>query len=457
MPHRSKVHSYKRHSESHPIKRHGVITPLVAAGSVRRGNQEGSGRQKRHSDSGDAPTSVSKPGIQSGDYTVVVAGRQVRLGPVAFWIVVGTLVIMSAWTLTTATYFAFRDDVLTHLIARQAEMQYGYEDRIAELRTQVDRVSSRQLLDQEQFEQKLEVILHRQATLESRATALNALPDSTVTGSTKSVTRGDAVRAAPTKTSPIKDLSVPAAPRERRAELSVDDVLARLQASLDRVETRQAAALTTIEQSYDAKARRIHGILAESGIDAGKVARARDAGAAGGPFVPVRPRSDAGPFDRQVYRASLARLEVERLSRGLKHLPVRKPVPGEGDPLSGFGVRIDPFLHSPAMHTGVDLVAQSGDPVRATADGTITVAGWQGGYGKVIEIDHGNGLATRYGHLSLIEVTAGQSVKIGQVIGRVGTTGRSTAPHLHYETRIDGEAADPQKFLRAGARLGGII
>jgi murein DD-endopeptidase MepM/ murein hydrolase activator NlpD len=456
MPHRSRVHSYKRHSEAHSVQRHAVIAPLGTSGSLPRGNWDGSGQQKSQPASG-APASVSKPAIQFADYTVVVAGRQVRLGPVAFWIVVGTLVIMAAWTLTTATYFAFSEDVLTRLIARQAEMQYGYEDRIAELRAQVDRISSRQLLDQEQFEQKLEAILRRQATLESRATALNALPDTAVTGSTKSVTRGEPVRTPPPKASPIKDLSVPAAPRERRTELSVEDVLARLQASLDRVEARQAAALITFEQSYDAKARRIHGILAESGIDASKVARARDAGAAGGPFVPIRPRSDAGPFDRQVYRVSLARLEVEKLSRGLRHIPVHKPVPADGDPLSGFGVRIDPFLHTPAMHTGVDLVAQTGDPVRATADGTVTVAGWQGGYGKMIEIDHGNGLATRYGHLSSIEVTAGQSVKIGQVIGRVGTTGRSTAPHLHYETRIDGEAADPQKFLRAGARLGGLI
>jgi murein DD-endopeptidase MepM/ murein hydrolase activator NlpD len=136
---------------------------------------------------------------------------------------------------------------------------------------------------------------------------------------------------------------------------------------------------------------------------------------------------------------------------------MRKPVPAEGDAVSGFGIRVDPFVHTPAMHTGLDLAAQTGDPVRATADGTITIAGWQGGYGKMIEIDHGNGLATRYGHLSSIEVVVGQSVKLGQVIGRVGTTGRSTGPHLHYETRIDGEPVDPQKFLRAGTRLASII
>ncbi len=107
----------------------------------------------------------------------VHAGKQVRFGPVVFWIVVGTVTVLGMWSAATATYFAFRDDVLTRLIARQAEMQYAYEDRIAELRAKVDRTTSRQLLDQEQFDQKLEQIMRRQTTLESRATALGAIPD----------------------------------------------------------------------------------------------------------------------------------------------------------------------------------------------------------------------------------------------------------------------------------------
>src|SRR5665811_2566888 len=94
-----------------------------------------------------------------GDYTLVHGGRQVRIGPIAFWIVVGTLVIMAVWSIATGTYFAFREDVLTRLIGRQAEMQFAYEDRIAELRAQVDRITSRQLLDQEQFDQKLSLSL----------------------------------------------------------------------------------------------------------------------------------------------------------------------------------------------------------------------------------------------------------------------------------------------------------
>jgi murein DD-endopeptidase MepM/ murein hydrolase activator NlpD len=129
---------------------------------------------------------------------------------------------------------------------------------------------------------------------------------------------------------------------------------------------------------------------------------------------------------------------------------------GEIELSSGFGVRTDPFLGRPAMHTGLDFRASTGDPVRATANGRVVSAGWAGGYGRMVEIDHGNGLSTRYGHMSRINVKVGQQIHIGQIVGEVGSTGRSTGPHLHYETRIDGEAVDPQRFLRAGARYAAV-
>src|SRR5579863_7610240 len=125
--------------------------------------------------------SASEPA--RGAYTIAHAGRQVRFGPVAFWIAVGTVVIMAGWSITAATYLAFRDDVLRTLIARQAQQQFGYEDRIAELRAQIDRTTSRQLLDQEQFEQKLDELMRRQTALESRATALAGAGDPAITGS----------------------------------------------------------------------------------------------------------------------------------------------------------------------------------------------------------------------------------------------------------------------------------
>jgi Peptidase family M23 len=408
-------------------------------------------------------------------YTLVHAGKQVRFGPVVFWIVVGTVTVLGMWSAATATYFAFRDDVLTRLIARQAEMQYAYEDRIAELRARVDRTTSRQLLDQEQFDQKLEQIMRRQTALESRATALGTIPDASVTGSIRTPSRGTAATdpsSGTPKPSPISDTVIFVAPPDREARLEsrapilpvvqpnqfakvqgVDNVLVRLQTSLDKVEGRQMAALNAVEDGMESRVRRMRGVINDLGLDMAQLEAATPRAGMGGPFVPVKLPPDAGAFERQLYRINVTRAQVERLNRTLALVPYRKPVIGEVEFTSGFGVRSDPFLGRPAMHTGLDFRAATGDPVRATANGKVVSSGWAGGYGRMVEVDHGNGLSTRYGHLSEINVKVGDSIKIGQVIGAVGSTGRSTGPHLHYETRIDGEAVDPQKFLRAGVRL----
>ena len=419
-------------------------------------------------------------GTRRTGYTIAHAGHQFRLGPVTFWIAVGSLVIMAGWSLATGTYFAFHDDVLSRLIARQKEQQFAYEDRIAELRAQVDRITSRQLLNQEQFDQKLEQIMRRQATLESRASTLAGVPDPTPTGSIKSRPTPMTEPSSPVtpKASPISDTVIFTAPPDREARLEsrelptpsrrlaapakataagVEGALARLTTALDRVEARQTAALDTLEERFDSKAKRIRSVLTDLGMDGKKQNGGGPAAAVGGPFVPLTLRKDAGAFERQLYRIHVARANVDRLTRTLGAVPVRKPIMGEIDLSSGFGVRSDPFLGRPAMHTGLDFRSSSGDPVRATATGTVESAGWSGGYGKMVEIDHGNGFATRYGHMSEIDVKVGQQIKIGQIIGRVGSTGRSTGPHLHYETRIDGDAVDPQKFLRAGLRLGNAL
>jgi murein DD-endopeptidase MepM/ murein hydrolase activator NlpD len=398
-------------------------------------------------------------------WTLGHGGRQVRLGPVAFWTIAGALVVMTAWSLGTASYFAFREDLLTRLISRQAQMQYGYEDRIAELRGQVDRLASRQLLDQEQYEQKLEHLVRRETLLESRANALSSLPDQTPTGSIRPTNRppiaGD--KPIPTlKPSPINDTVILTAPREHEARfdprgVGIEATLARLQASLDRVEARQQSTLNALEENYDVKARHIRRVLSDLGLDIGKLPLGGAPRAVGGPFVPAKMAPDNAAFERQLLRIGTERGHVERLARALVTVPVRKPVPGEVDTTSGFGMRVDPFLHVPAMHTGLDFRGETGEAIRATAAGTVTHTGWSGGYGKMVEIDHGNGLSTRYGHLSSIDVEQGQSVRSGQIVGRMGSTGRSTGPHLHYETRVDGEAVDPQRFLRAGLRLSGVI
>jgi murein DD-endopeptidase MepM/ murein hydrolase activator NlpD len=241
---------------------------------------------------------------------------------------------------------------------------------------------------------------------------------------------------------------------ERANAGGLNGVLVRVSLSLDKIEQKQANALTGLEERIDTKMRRMHGVLADLGIDP---ARPRGDNAIGGPFVPLKaPPSGASAFDRQFYRINVARAQIDRYMRALVAVPVRKPVVGEVDMSSPFGMRMDPFLGRPAVHTGIDLRGEYGEPVHATATGHVTIAGREGGYGNMVEINHGNGLATRYGHLSQIDVKVGQFVRIGEVIGRIGSTGRSTGPHLHYETRVNGEAVDPQKFLRAGLRLGDV-
>ena len=114
---------------------------------------------------------------------------------------------------------------------------------------------------------------------------------------------------------------------------------------------------------------------------------------------------------------------------------------------SGFGVRSDPFRHTAAMHAGIDMPGAIGTPIYATADGVVARAEWSNGYGKLIEIDHGKGIATRYGHLSQLLVEPNTRVHRGDLIGLMGSTGRSTGSHLHYEVRIDGRAVNPMPFL----------
>jgi len=351
------------------------------------------------------------------------------------------LVIPLVWLIATGTYFAFRDDVLT---LPTTEMQITYEDHIADLRAQVDRIISRQFLDQEAVEQQLNGLLQRQATLEQRASAI--IGDRSAAKPMNPTPIVPPVAAEKTLPSPINDTVV--APPDQAAT----GMLARVSLSLDKIERKQAAALSDLEERIDTKARNIRSVLADLGVD---ITKRLGNSATGGPWVPIKPpQPGADTFERQLGRINMARLQIDDYAHALLAVPVRKPLIGDVDTSSPFGVRRDPFLGRPAIHTGIDLRGDAGEPVRATATGSVTIAGRRGGYGNVVEIGHGNGLATRYGHLSEIDVKVGQTVRIGEVVGKIGSTGRSTGPHLHYETRINGAAVDPQKFLRAGLRLG---
>jgi murein DD-endopeptidase MepM/ murein hydrolase activator NlpD len=229
--------------------------------------------------------------------------------------------------------------------------------------------------------------------------------------------------------------------------------LALIDRSLEGIENNQTKALAVIDRVAERSASRDAAIVAETGLDPARLSLPHGGGGVGGPYIPVEIDPDAPATDPALTRVAHDVATAERLKALLSFVPLRMPLSGDPSITSPFGYRADPFLGRPALHPGVDLAEAYGTEVHAAAAGRVAHAGPAGGYGNMVEIDHGNGLASRYAHMSETLVEEGQQVDKGAVLGRLGSTGRSTGPHLHYEVRVDGEPVDPERYLRAGADL----
>ena len=219
---------------------------------------------------------------------------------------------------------------------------------------------------------------------------------------------------------------------------------------LKAVEAKQLAQATLVKVAVDARYATMAATLAQYGIPATRIVE--DKSAMGGPYEPVDTtavKASPDPAFRALFQ-SWKRLD--NLQQGTVAIPSAKPVEAI-DFTSGFGVRSDPFRGGAAMHAGVDIRGPYGTPIYATADGMVGRAGRAAGYGNLVELEHGRGIQTRYGHLSSILVQPGQRVKRGELIARMGSTGRSTGNHLHYEVRLDGSAVNPMPFLQGASYL----
>ena len=207
---------------------------------------------------------------------------------------------------------------------------------------------------------------------------------------------------------------------------------------LARVETAQLQQAALVARALDVRYQVTAAELQRLGLTPARLGQTGE----GGPFESVK----ADPTFKALF-SSWKKLDT--LQDGVIAVPSEKPVRTAAF-TSGFGVRSDPFAARAAMHPGIDLAGPIGTPIYATADGTVLRAGWNaGGYGNLVEIDHGKGIATRYGHMSVVLVSAGQHITRGQQIGRMGSTGRSTGSHLHYEVRIDGRPVNPIPFMKS--------
>jgi murein DD-endopeptidase MepM/ murein hydrolase activator NlpD len=200
----------------------------------------------------------------------------------------------------------------------------------------------------------------------------------------------------------------------------------------------------------------LRGLIRGTGIDADQFARKYEAQhGMGGPDIPLQAVRVAGIDDRgfqdAYLKASAVLSEMDELLGAMRHIPLTVPVSGaQFDRTSGFGPRVDPINGRWSFHPGVDFAGPWGAPVHSTAPGVVIWAGPKGAYGNLVEIDHGLGIHTRYGHLSSILVHVGARVEKGAAIGRLGSTGHSTGPHVHYEVWYDDVMRNPSKFIEAG-------
>lgn len=247
---------------------------------------------------------------------------------------------------------------------------------------------------------------------------------------------------------------------QQRAE-TLDVRVAELETEIGAWQGRQETLLAQIEEATQASIDSLDSVFVDVEIDIEDILNQtkRDFTGRGGTFEPADgQRSDATPAayepNDEIRVASLM-TDLERVSLmkvAIDRLPFGLPTKGARF-TSGFGERSDPFRRRKAMHAGIDLAGPTGTPIYATAEGVVTFSGRQSGYGNVIKIRHAFGFETVYAHLSKSRVQVGQRVSRGMLIADMGSTGRSTGSHLHYEVRIDGQPVNPSKFIRAARHV----
>ncbi len=441
-------------------------------------------------------------------------------GPLFLGTVALALLLMLAAVAGTL-YNLFRDDALIAMASGERREIRAYEDRIIELRQRIDRLTTKQIANQDTIEDRVSALVARQAELEARyllvtdleqraaqaglqppRAASPALATTGSVGGTPARTPFEArfpLPAAiggpvePPRPAPVDDPASAFAPRafqpvspkdttskppgfdDLKMRGAIKDVVGQVDRRTRAMELHQIETMRQLAEHAEEADGRARRVIAATGLGLDRfdkeleprtVAKlktpdskapepmllrdvSQPESGIGGPLLPPNALESADAFDVNLVRADRALWRAGNSRSVLRRLPLSRPLSTEHDITSSFGTRLDPFTRGLAMHSGIDFRAPTGTAVRAPAPGKVIEAGYNGGYGRMVEIDHGNGISTRYAHLSSIQVSEGDTIRAGQVLGAVGSTGRSTGPHLHYEVRIDDDATDPMRFLRA--------
>jgi murein DD-endopeptidase MepM/ murein hydrolase activator NlpD len=353
----------------------------------------------------------------------------------------GSFAALLGTNVLTLVGFLMAPDIAGMMNGQNEVVFAAYEDRIAELRVEVDRLHSRQYaqagdinLQLQELTQQQEVLLEQHQYVKQLAEKASEL--GIVTAGLRPPVEGSEAEVLVTG-------ALSGAPR-----VAADEIEAAADSLRGMMEDSRLA-LAAISEAADASTDEIVAELGEIGLR--PVLPETDA--VGGPFLPAIEGPDSLSIvdDANAVVASLARFKAAR--GAIDVAPIHRPIAGSIRMSSGYGNRKDPFTRRKAFHAGVDFPAPTGTTVLAAGNGKVIFAGKKSGYGNVVEVEHTGGLITRYAHLSAFIVKEGQSVSTGTPIARVGSTGRSTGPHLHFEVRRKDSAVDPGRYLAAGKRL----
>ncbi len=349
----------------------------------------------------------------------------------------GLFTVLLATNALTVVGLLMAPDI-SRLMNGQNEMVFSaYEDRIAQLRVEVDRLQSRHYAQAGDINLQLQELTQQQEVLLEQHQYVKQLAAKAAELGIETADLAPAANDAdePLVTGSISDAS------------DIGTVANSVKTMMDESRLALAAISEEATKSTDEIVTELQGI----GIRPKMPDFSADG--VGGPFQPATDGPEAGGLvddANSVYEA-LSRFKAAKGAIDLA--PIHKPLGVAMRISSGFGNRTDPFTRGKAFHSGLDFPAPTGTIVLSAGYGKVTFVGQKSGYGNLVEVTHGAGLVTRYGHLSAFLVKEGQTVNTGSPIAKVGSTGRSTGPHLHFEVRKKDDAVDPSKYLAAGKRL----
>ncbi|MEL6785364.1 MAG: M23 family metallopeptidase [Pseudomonadota bacterium] len=358
---------------------------------------------------------------------------------------IGALALVMS-SILAGGYLFLRDDLQANQRQWREKVVMRYEERIAELRKAVDTAVSRQAIIQQSMENRVSRLLEKQRELNMRSDALRGrlkkAGDKRASVAPSADWTNRLAGAVESRTG-LRLGSFQPTQNAQQFAAAYNDVFESFEAVLAQSERRQLTALQKAKANAARKTKRLASILKQQGMTV------ENANAVGGPLIQLK---GADPFSETVQALDEQLATLDRVRLAATHLPHGSPVKGKKIS-SRFGRRKDPFTGRSAMHGGIDFRARTGTPVLATAAGVVTRAYRAGGYGKLVEIDHGGGITTRYAHLHRMKVKKGDRIARGQKIGTVGSTGRSTGPHLHYEVRRKGRVLDPITYVRLEKKM----